>query len=229
MKRSKKWIAAHEKLDVNKEYGLKEALQFVKDNAGAKFDESVDISVGLGVDPKKSDQVVRGAVVLPGGRGKVVRVLVFAQGAKADEAKAAGADIVGANDLVEKISGGWDEFDSVIATPDMMGVVGKLGKILGPRGLMPNPKVGTVTNNLTTAINEVRAGKVEFRTDKSGIIHASIGKVSFDADKLFLNIKALVDALTKLKPSTAKGVYVHTAHVSSTMGQGVKINVSDLR
>jgi large subunit ribosomal protein L1 len=161
--------------------------------------------------------------------GKTVRVLVFAQGAKADEAKAAGADIVGANDLVDKITGGWNEFDSVIATPDMMGVVGKLGKILGPRGLMPNPKVGTVTPNLTAAINEVRAGKVEFRTEKAGIIHAPVGKVSFDVEKLYLNVKTLVDALNKLKPSAAKGVYIKSVHVSSTMGQGVKINIADLR
>lgn len=229
MKRSKAWKAANEKIDTGKEYELKEALQFVKDNARAKFDESVDVSVRLGVDPRKSDQVVRGAVVLPGGLGKTVRVLVFAQGAKADEAKAAGADIVGANDLVDKITGGWNEFDSVIATPDMMGVVGKLGKILGPRGLMPNPKVGTVTPNLTAAINEVRAGKVEFRTEKAGIIHAPVGKVSFDVEKLYLNVKTLVDALNKLKPSAAKGVYIKSVHVSSTMGQGVKINIADLR
>jgi len=229
MKRSKAWRAAHEKLDANKEYELKEALQFVKDNARAKFDETVDISVRLGVDPRKSDQVVRGSVVLPAGLGKTVRVLVFAQGAKADEAKAAGADFVGANDLVEKISGGWTDFDSVIATPDMMGVVGKLGKILGPRGLMPNPKVGTVTNNLTAAINEVRAGKVEFRTEKAGIIHAPVGKASFEVDNLCKNAKALVDALIKLKPAAAKGVYIQSIHASSTMGQGVKISASALR
>jgi len=229
MKRSKAWRAAHENLDTLKEYGLKEALQFVKDNARAKFDETVDIAVRLGVDPKKSDQVVRGSVVLPGGLGKTVKVLVFAQGAKAEEAKTAGADFVGAGDLVEKISGGWTDFDSVIATPDMMGVVGKLGKILGPRGLMPNPKVGTVTNDLTTAINETRAGKVEFRTEKSGIIHAPVGKSSFDIDKLYTNVKTLVDALIKLKPSAAKGVYLKGISISSTMGQGVKINVAELR
>jgi large subunit ribosomal protein L1 len=229
MKRSKAWKSAHEKLETGKEYELKEALQFVKDNARAKFDETVDISVRLGVDPRKSDQVVRGSVVLPAGLGKTVRVLVFAQGAKADEAKTAGADFVGANDLVEKISGGWTDFDSVIATPDMMGVVGKLGKILGPRGLMPNPKVGTVTNNLTAAINEVRAGKVEFRTEKAGIIHAPVGKVSFEVDNLCKNAKALVDALIKLKPSAAKGVYIQSVYVSSTMGQGGKISASALR
>jgi len=229
MKRSKAWRAAHENLEPLKEYGVKEALQFVKDNARAKFDETVEIAVRLGVDPRKSDQVVRGSVVLPGGLGKTVKVLVFAQGAKAEEAKTAGADFVGANDLVEKISGGWTDFDSVIATPDMMGVVGKLGKILGPRGLMPNPKVGTVTNDLTTAINETRAGKVEFRTEKAGIIHAPVGKVSFDVDKLCANVKALVDTLLKLKPSAAKGVYLKGISVSSTMGQGVKINIAELR
>ncbi|MCL1946462.1 MAG: 50S ribosomal protein L1 [Chitinivibrionia bacterium] len=229
MKRSKAWKAARENLDTLKEYGVKEALQFIKDNAKAKFDETVDIAVRLGVDPKKSDQVVRGSVVLPGGLGKTVKVLVFAQGAKADEAKTAGADFVGANDLVEKITGGWTDFDSVIATPDMMGVVGKLGKILGPRGLMPNPKVGTVTNDLANAIKETRAGKVEFRTEKSGIIHAPVGKVSFDVDKLYANVKALVDALLKLKPSAAKGVYLKGISASSTMGQGVKINVAELR
>jgi large subunit ribosomal protein L1 len=229
MKRSKAWRETREKLDALKEYGLKEALQFLKDNARAKFDETVEVAVRLGVDPRKSDQVVRGSVVLPGGLGKTVKVLVFAQGAKAEEATTAGADFVGANDLVEKISGGWTDFDSVIATPDMMGVVGKLGKILGPRGLMPNPKVGTVTNDLTTAINETRAGKVEFRTEKSGIIHAPVGKVSFDVDKLYANVKALVDALIKLKPSAAKGVYLKGISVSSTMGQGIKIDVSELR
>lgn len=229
MKRSKAWKAAHENLDTMKEYGLKEALQFVKDNARAKFDETVDVAVRLGIDPKKSDQVVRGSVVLPGGLGKTVKVLVFAQGAKADEARAAGADFVGANDLVEKISGGWTDFDSVIATPDMMGVVGKLGKILGPRGLMPNPKTGTVTNNVVAALEETRAGKVEFRAEKAGIIHAPVGKVSFDVDKLYANVKALVDALIKLKPSAAKGVYLQGVSVSSTMGQGVKISVSELR
>jgi large subunit ribosomal protein L1 len=229
MKRSKAWRAANDNLDTAKEYGLKEALQFVKDNARAKFDETVDVAVRLGVDPKKSDQVVRGAVVLPGGLGKTVKVLVFAQGAKADEARAAGADFVGANDIVEKIQGGWTDFDSVIATPDMMGTVGKIGKILGPRGLMPNPKTGTVTNDLLAAIKETRAGKVEFRTEKAGIIHAPVGKVSFDIEKLYANVKALVDALNKLKPSAAKGVYLQGISVSSTMGQGVKINVSELR
>ena len=229
MKRSKAWRAANANLEPLKEYGLKEALQFVKDNARAKFDETVEVAVRLGVDPRKSDQVVRGSVVLPGGLGKTVRVLVFAQGEKAEEAKAAGADFVGANDMVEKISGGWTDFDSVIATPDMMGVVGKLGKILGPRGLMPNPKVGTVTNDLTTALAETRAGKVEFRTEKAGIIHAPVGKVSFDVEKLYANVKALVDALMKLKPSAAKGVYLKGISVSSTMGQGVKINVAELR
>jgi large subunit ribosomal protein L1 len=229
MKRSKAWRAANANLEPLKEYGLLEALQFVKDNARAKFDETVEVAVRLGVDPRKSDQVVRGSVVLPGGLGKTVRVLVFAQGEKAAEAKAAGADFVGANDMVEKISGGWTDFDSVIATPDMMGVVGKLGKILGPRGLMPNPKVGTVTNDLTKALEETRAGKVEFRTEKAGIIHAPVGKVSFDTDKLYANVKALVDALMKLKPSAAKGVYLKGISVSSTMGQGVKINIAELR
>lgn len=229
MKRSKSWKEARANLDPLKEYSLQEGLQFIKDNAKAKFDETVELSVRLGVDPRKSDQMVRGSVVLPGGLGKTVKVLVFAQGAKAEEAKAAGADFVGANDMVEKITGGWTDFDSVIATPDMMGVVGKLGKILGPRGLMPNPKVGTVTNDVTKALEETRAGKVEFRTEKAGIIHAPVGKVSFDTDKLCANVKALVDALLKLKPSAAKGVYLKGVSVSSTMGQGVKINVAELR
>lgn len=229
MKRSKSWRSAHEKLEPLKEYALAEALAFLKDNSTVKFDETVDLALRLGVDTRKSDQVVRGSVVLPAGLGKDVRVLVFAQGDKAEAAKEAGADFVGAEDLAEKIKGGWTDFDSVIATPDMMRVVGVLGKILGPRGLMPNPKVGTVTMDVAGAVNEVKAGRVEFRAEKAGIVHVPVGKLSFEAGKLSENINAVVDAVIKLKPSAAKGTYLKSVYVSSTMGQGLKLSVSDLK
>ncbi len=219
----KKWEASHAKTDKTKEYPLAEAVEFLKANAATKFDETLNIAVNLGIDPKKSDQSVRGAVVLPNGLGKTVRILVFAQGPKAEEAKAAGADYVGGDDLAEKITGGWLEFESCIATPDMMKVVGKLGKILGTRGLMPNPKVGTVTMDVGKAIKELKKGKVEFRAEKGGIVHAPLGKMSFEAAKLTENVKAFLEALSKAKPSSAKGSFLKKITLSSTMGQGVKI------
>lgn len=227
-KTAKKHIAAMTKIDRTKVYALKAAVDVVKDTAFAKFDETVDVAVKLGVDPRHADQMVRGAVVLPNGLGKTVRVLVFAKGEKEKEAQEAGADFVGAEDLVTKIQEGWFEFDTAIATPDMMGVVGKIGKILGPRGLMPNPKVGTVTFEVGRAVKESKAGKVEFRAEKAGIIHAPIGKVSFDAEKLQGNLLALVEALIKAKPSAAKGTYIKKISLSSTMGPGVNLDISDV-
>jgi len=217
------------KVDRNQVYSLDAALALVKEAAFAKFDETVDVSIRLGVDPRKADQMVRGAVVLPNGLGKDVRVLVFAKGEKAQEAQAAGADFVGADDLVEKIQGGWFDFDTAIATPDMMGTVGKIGKLLGPRGLMPNPKVGTVTFEVGRAVSESKSGKVEYRVEKAGIVHAPIGKVSFDVEKLRGNMLALMDALMKAKPSTAKGTYLKKVSISSTMGPGVNIDVPELQ
>ena len=221
--------SAREKVDRSKTYQLDEALALVKEVSFAKFDETVDLSVRLGVDPRKADQMVRGAVVLPNGLGKDVRVLVFAKGEKAMEATQAGADFVGADDLVEKIKGGWFEFDTAIATPDMMGTVGKIGKMLGPRGLMPNPKVGTVTFELARAVQEAKSGKVEYRVEKAGIVHAPVGKVSFDVQKLHENVLSLVDALVKAKPSTAKGSYLKKVSISSTMGPGVNIDIPALQ
>ena len=200
------------------------AMDLAKKTATAKFDETVEFAVKLGVDPKHADQQVRGAVVLPHGTGKTNRVLVFAKGDKLKEAEAAGADYVGAEELVTKIQGGWADFDVAVATPDMMGLVGRLGKILGPKGLMPNPKVGTVTLDVARAINEIKAGKIEYRTDKAGNIHAPIGKVSFDSEKLVENFYTLMDTLIKVKPSAAKGQYVRSVTVSTTMGPGIKIN-----
>ncbi|MDD5675632.1 MAG: 50S ribosomal protein L1 [Chitinivibrionales bacterium] len=228
MSHGKKWENVRKKIDKNKEYALTEALEFLKANSTVKFDETVDIAVNLGVDSKKSEQAVRGAVVLPNGLGKTVRVLAFAQGEKEKDAKEAGADYVGGQDLAEKIQGGWLEFDSVVATPDMMKVVGKLGKILGTRGLMPNPKVGTVTPDIGKAVKELKRGKVEFRCEKASILHAPVGKLSFAADKLRENITAFIDAVVKAKPPTAKGHYIQKISVSSTMGQGLKINVADV-
>lgn len=225
---TKKHSAAMTKIDRNKVYPLKTAVDVVKDAAYAKFDETVDVAVKLGVDPRHADQMVRGAVVLPNGLGKTVRVLVFAKGEKEKEALEAGADYVGADDLVAKIQGGWFDFDTAIATPDMMGVVGKIGKLLGPRGLMPNPKVGTVTFEVGRAVNESKAGKVEFRVEKAGIVHAPIGKVSFDAEKLQGNLLALVEALVKAKPSAAKGTYIKKISLSSTMGPGINLDISDV-
>jgi large subunit ribosomal protein L1 len=217
------------KIDRNRNYPIEEAVAMVKEAAHAKFDETVEVSVRLGVDPRKADQMVRGAVVLPNGLGKTVRVLVFAKGEKAQEAKEAGADHVGGDDLVEKIQGGWYDFDTAIATPDMMGVVGKIGRLLGPRGLMPNPKVGTVTFEVAKAVDEAKSGKVAYRVEKAGIVHAAVGKVSFEPGKLQENMVALVDALIKAKPSTAKGIYLRKVSVSSTMGPGINIDVPGLQ
>ena len=220
--------AIREKLDAAKAYELEEALSFVKDNASAKFVESIDVSVNLGVDPRKSDQVVRSSTVLPNGTGKSVRVAVFAQGANAEAATEAGADIVGFEDLAESIKGGNMDFDVVIASPDAMRIVGQLGQVLGPRGLMPNPKVGTVTPNVADAVKNAKAGQVRYRTDKAGIVHAPIGNASFDVDALRQNLVALLDDLNKLKPSSAKGTYIKKISVSSTMGAGVTIDKSFL-
>ena len=208
----------------DKLYEVEEAIDLAKKTATAKFDETVEFAVKLGVDPKHADQQVRGAVVLPHGTGKTNRVLVFAKGDKLKEAEAAGADYAGAEELVTKIQGGWADFDVAVATPDMMGLVGRLGKILGPKGLMPNPKVGTVTLDVARAINEIKAGKIEYRTDKAGNIHAPIGKVSFDSEKLVENFYTLMDTLIKVNPSAAKGQYVRSVTVSTTMGPGIKIN-----
>lgn len=220
---------AKEQIDRSQVYGLTEALELIKKSSFVKYDESVDVSVRLGVDPRKSDQMVRGAVVLPNGIGKDVRVLVFAKGDKVQEAEAAGADYVGGDDLAEKIQGGWFEFDTAIAAPDMMGVVGKIGRLLGPRGLMPNPKVGTVTPDVGKAVQEAKSGKIEYRVEKAGIIHAPVGRVSFDVDKLSENLLSLIDVLIKAKPSSAKGTYLKKISVSSTMGAGINLDVSDLQ
>jgi len=214
--------------DTQKLYAIIDALAIVKECATAKFDESIDVAVQLGIDAKKSDQVVRGAVVLPHGTGKTKRVAVFAQGAKAEEARAAGADIVGMEDLAEQIKAGNMDFDVVIASPDTMRIVGTLGQILGPRGLMPNPKVGTVTPDVATAVKNAKAGQVQFRVDKGGIIHGTIGRRSFDSDKLKENLAALMDALTKAKPAASKGVYLRKIAVSSTMGIGVRVDTQSL-
>lgn len=228
-KTAKKYAAAFTKVDRSKSYQLAEAITVVKDAAFAKFDETVDLCVRLGVDPRHADQMVRGAVVLPNGLGKDVRVLVFAKGEKEKEARDAGADFVGADDLVTKIQEGWFDFDTAIATPDMMGVVGKIGKLLGPRGLMPNPKVGTVTFDVGRAVSESKSGKVEFRVEKAGIIHAPVGKVSFEPQKLQENILAIMEALVKAKPSAAKGTYVKKVSLSSTMGPGVRCDVNEIQ
>ena len=224
-KKSKKYVEALGKIDRNRLYDSKEALTLVSEIATAKFDETVEAHIKLGVDSRHADQQVRGAVVLPHGTGKTKRVLVFAKGAKAAEAEAAGADFVGAEELVQKIQGeNWFEFDIVVATPDMMGVVGRLGRVLGPKGLMPNPKSGTVTFDVTKAVEEIKAGKVEYRLDKSNIIHVAIGKVSFGGEKLAENFNVLMNAIIKAKPSAAKGQYLRSISVTSTMGPGVKIN-----
>jgi large subunit ribosomal protein L1 len=225
---SKRLQALKAKVDRNKAYAIDEALGLVKEAATAKFDESIDVAVNLGVDPRKSDQVVRGSVVLPRGTGKSVRVAVFAQGANAEAAKAAGADIIGFEDLAAEIKGGKMDFDVVIATPDAMRVVGQLGQILGPRGLMPNPKVGTVTPNVTEAVKNAKAGQVQYRTDKAGIVHATLGRASFEVGALKENLAAIVDALNKARPATAKGVYLKKVAVSSTMGVGVRVDQASL-
>ncbi|KZE32523.1 LSU ribosomal protein L1P [Crenobacter luteus] len=227
-KLSKRLQALKGGVDRNKLYPVDEAIALVKSAATAKFDESIDIAVNLGVDPRKSDQVVRGSVVLPRGTGKSVRVAVFAQGANAEAAKAAGAEVVGFDDLAEQVKAGQLDFDVVIASPDAMRVVGQLGQILGPRGLMPNPKVGTVTPNVAEAVKNAKAGQVQYRTDKSGIVHATIGRASFEADALRENLNALVDALVKAKPAAAKGQYLRKVAVSSTMGVGVRIDTNSV-
>lgn len=224
----KKMKAALEKIEMNKVYPLEEALRLVKESSYTKFDESVDLAINLGIDPRKSDQMVKGSVVLPHGIGKKVRVLVFAKGEKEKEAVEAGADIVGAEDLVEKITKGWLDFDKAVATPDIMGLVGKLGKILGPRGLMPNPKLGTVTFDIAKAVKEIKAGKVEYRAEKAGIVHIPIGRVSFDMQKLFDNAMTVVDSILKAKPATSKGRYLKKVSVSSTMGLGIAVDVASL-
>ncbi|MDT8371772.1 MAG: 50S ribosomal protein L1 [Gammaproteobacteria bacterium] len=220
--------AIRAKLELGKAYAVDEALTLVKDNASAKFVESIDVAINLGVDPRKSDQVVRSSTVLPNGTGKTVRVAVFAQGVNADAAKAAGADVVGFEDLAESIKAGNMDFDVVIASPDAMRIVGTLGQVLGPRGLMPNPKVGTVTPNVAEAVKNAKAGQVRYRTDKAGIIHCSIGNASFEIDALRQNLKALIDDLNKLKPSSAKGVYLKRISISSTMGAGIAVDKSFL-
>ncbi len=228
-KRGKKYLEARAKVDRNKRYGLEDGVKLLMETARAKFDEGVDLAIRLGVDPKKSDQMVRGTVVLPHGTGKKVRVLVFAKGQKEKEALDAGADFVGGEDLIEKISKGWLEFDKAIATPDMMGSVSKLGKILGPRGLMPNPKVGTVTFDLEKAIKEIKAGKVEFKVEKAGVVHVPVGKVSFGLARLLENVKTLLEVILRAKPPTSKGIYLRTVALSSTMGPGIKIDPLDIR
>ena len=225
---SKRARAVFAKVDRNKAYPVSDALTLVKECATAKFDESIDVSVNLGIDAKKSDQLVRGSVVLPAGTGKTVRVAVFAQGAKADDARAAGADVVGFDDLAADVKAGNMNFDIVIATPDAMKVVGALGQILGPRGLMPNPKVGTVTMDVTTAVKNAKAGQVQYRTDKAGIIHCTIGRASFSVDSLKTNLSALIEALQKAKPAASKGVYLRKVSLSSTMGAGVRVDQASL-
>jgi large subunit ribosomal protein L1 len=228
-KRGKKYQELSKLVDANRHYEPEEAMELVKKMATAKFDETVEVAIRLGVDPKKQDQSVRGVVVLPNGTGKTRRVLVFAKGDKAKEAEAAGADYVGDADLIHKIQQGWFEFDVCVATPDMMPEVGKLGRILGGKGLMPNPKAGTVTFDVGKAVQEIKAGKIEFRLDRAGQIHAPIGKASFDAAKLVENFRALIDAVNRAKPASAKGVYLKSVSVSSTMSPGVRVNANSLR
>ena len=229
LRRGKRVLAAKAKVEPTKRYTLQEATEMVVSMADAKFDETVDAAVRLGVNPAHADQMVRGSVVLPNGLGKTVKVLVFAKGEKEKEALDAGADLVGNDEIIEKIKGGWFEFDRVVATPDMMGAVGKIGKILGPRGLMPNPKVGTVTFEVANAVKELKAGKVEFRVEKAGIVHSPVGKVSFGPEKLRENIMALLETIIKLKPAASKGTYIKSIALSSTMGAGVKIDPLDIK
>lgn len=224
----KKITTANEKIDKTKEYLIEDAINSVKETTFVKFDETVDLAVNLGIDSKKTDQMIRGAIVLPHGTGKKTKVVVFAKGEKEKEARDAGADEVGAEDLVDKISKGWLDFDKVVATPDIMGLVGKLGKVLGPRGLMPNPKLGTVTFDVGKAVKDLKAGKVEFKTDKAGVVHVSIGKVSFDKQKLIDNTVAVIESIIKAKPPTSKGKYLKKISIASTMGPGIKINIDSV-
>jgi large subunit ribosomal protein L1 len=228
-KHGKRYREAAAKVDRNQRYPFAEAMNLALASASSKFDETVETAVALGVNPRHADQMVRGAVVLPHGLGKTVRVLVFAKGEKEKEAMDAGADYVGADDLIERIKGGWMDFDKAVATPDLMGAVGKIGKILGPRGLMPNVKVGTVTFDVAKAVNELKGGKVEFRVDRGGVVHAPVGKVSFGADKLLTNLAALMDTLVRLKPATSKGSYMKGIYLSTTMGPGIPVDASDVK
>ncbi|MBR2298975.1 MAG: 50S ribosomal protein L1 [Alphaproteobacteria bacterium] len=224
----KRIVNAYKNVEKDKAYALKDAIKIVKENASAKFDETVDLAINLGVDPKYADQMIRGVCPLPHGNGKKVRVAVFAQGEKADEAKAAGADIVGAENLVDSILGGKIDFDRCIATPDMMGMAGKVARVLGPKGLMPNPKLGTVTTDVATAVAKAKAGEVQFRVEKNGIVHAGVAKVSFDEDKIYDNAKMFIDTIIKAKPQTLKGTYLKKISISSTMGVGVKVDLAAL-
>ena len=228
-KKGKKYQEAAQKVDSTKFYSVEEAIKLAKETSTVKFDASVEVAFRLGIDVRKNDQQIRGAVVLPNGTGKTQRVLVFAKGEKLKEAEAAGADFVGDSEYINKINQGWFDFDVIVATPDMMGEVGKLGRVLGPKGLMPNPKTGTVTMDVTKAVQEIKAGKVEYRAEKSGIVHAAIGKVSFDADKLVENFNTLKDVLAKAKPASSKGTYFKTVAVTTTMGPGIKIDPSEVR
>ncbi|TPW35016.1 50S ribosomal protein L1 [Oecophyllibacter saccharovorans] len=228
MAKNKRLNAARAKVDNERLYEVAEAVALVKDNAKAKFDETIEIALSLGIDPRHADQMVRGVVALPHGTGKSVRIGVFARGPKADEARAAGAEVVGAEDLAEQVQAGQIDFDRCIATPDMMGLVGRLGKILGPRGLMPNPRLGTVTMDVKGAVDAAKSGQVEYRAEKSGIVHAGVGKASFTADQLRDNVKALIDAVQKARPTGAKGTYMKKGSLSSTMGPGVRLDVSNL-
>ena len=224
-KHGKKYLEVSKLIEIDKSYDPEEALEILKKTGTAKFDETVEVAFRLGVDPKHADQQLRGAVTLPHGTGKTKRVLVFAKGEKIKEAEAAGADHVGSEELVQKIQGGWFDFDVAVATPDMMGVVGRLGKVLGPKGLMPNPKVGTVTLDVAQAVQEIKAGKIEYRTDKAGNVHLPVGKLSFDADKLVDNYFTLLDTIVKAKPAASKGQYIRNITLSTTMGPGIKVNV----
>lgn len=228
MKVSKRMKELREKVDLNKEYSLEEAIKLLKEVSNVKFVESLDVAVRLGVDPRHADQMVRGTVTLPHGTGKEVKVLVIAKGSKAQEALDAGADYAGFEEYIEKIKGGWTDVDVVIATPDTMSEVGKLGRILGPRGLMPNPKSGTVTNDVAKAVKEVKAGKIEFRVDKTGIVHTSLGKLNFEVDQLVENAKTFIDTIVKLRPASAKGKYMKSLYLSSTMGPGLEINKEEV-
>ena len=227
--RGKRYVQSREKIDRVSRYDLDEGLKLLKEAGRAKFDESVDMAIRLGVNPKHADQMIRGTLVLPHGVGKTVKILVFAKGEKEKEAREAGADLVGAEDLVEKINGGWTDFDKAIATPDLMGIVGRLGKILGPRGLMPNPKVGTVTFDVGRAVKELKAGRVEFKVDKTGIVHTTVGKISFDTEKLKENVLALMDVIVRAKPASSKGTYLKSVAISTTMGPGIKLDPNVLR